>query len=885
MHRAIQARSKRRVNFDNWSGIRIPNAEEAKNKGMKTEGFGGKGSDWATLYQEKPKRWEPPNRPLTLEDMRIRKAVNAAADAALKADVPPEVIGMSAVRAEDVAKAAPEGVDKEAAAKGVMQGLINGAAAFQNEDGSYTVPHKAVERMAQGIQGDDERSLNESVLRRLWNLQFSQDSNIVHTLRRLGKEEVGWKIVNMREDFTQKEDGYDADHIPEQLAVFTKNGLDPHDDKTVGAVIDVVEGHAASADPRINKAAADQEEFMERMRQFLANKNVSVTLDSGEKFPYKQILKKPHIAHFINYDAKLTDPDTGVTKTLREVMGHSFGELQRLRYMEAYARQIGKPVEEARVWIQELERRMKGPRLGQVKGERSINVPFYYKDFDHLLRYVKQVSTAAAMEETFGGEMEKLKKEVGKVPNEKARKDILYSFKTMFEVPDWNTAFGNIVKKGQGFEALTKMPLSALKVPFHLVHASMGLKGRGTPILKAGLEWIKNPREFMREKYQLGVVGSRTENPWLLAGRYEKGLGKEVFKDTGFDMVYRWVRGITGESAKVYMEQNALGDLRKGGSRAEESRRILKRNFLIGDNAIDEAIRTGQWSEEDLAKAQRAFANKVTFSRNPGQMPSLARLSLANDSKTMNELAAGVRGTYALQTFSIKTYSFLRDALYDEVVVHHNLKPLTPFLLLYPVAGQLITGLTTGVKHGVNLASEQLRGKEHKRDSFDNWVQQFKNLKHHPVTGALMLWVDGACVAAAMERTKRVADIVLLMAEGHKNQADDMMKYWINDELEGDFGSIYTDMLYFAKAGVDEGRDLWKYASDHAKQLTATEKHIFGELEKLIPLTRDLPYVDDMKNQYIQPQPRRWPSINDNEDEPPSSKRKNKWAAPTPWDH
>jgi hypothetical protein len=68
------------------------------------------------IDQEKPRRWEPPNRPLTIEDIRIRRAVNAAADkAAANPQIPHEEITMTAVRAEEVAKVAPERVDKEAA--------------------------------------------------------------------------------------------------------------------------------------------------------------------------------------------------------------------------------------------------------------------------------------------------------------------------------------------------------------------------------------------------------------------------------------------------------------------------------------------------------------------------------------------------------------------------------------------------------------------------------------------------------------------------------------------------------------------------------------------------------------------------------------------------
>jgi hypothetical protein len=65
---------------------------------------------------EKPRRWEPPNRPLTIEDIRIRRAVNGAADAAEAADkarTSPQDVAMTAVEAGDVAIAMQEGIDKE----------------------------------------------------------------------------------------------------------------------------------------------------------------------------------------------------------------------------------------------------------------------------------------------------------------------------------------------------------------------------------------------------------------------------------------------------------------------------------------------------------------------------------------------------------------------------------------------------------------------------------------------------------------------------------------------------------------------------------------------------------------------------------------------------
>jgi hypothetical protein len=75
-------------------------------------------SKWANLpesHEEKPARWVAPNRPLTIEDIRIRRTMNAAADAADAAKSSSKDIAMTAVKAEAVATTTPEGTDKEAA--------------------------------------------------------------------------------------------------------------------------------------------------------------------------------------------------------------------------------------------------------------------------------------------------------------------------------------------------------------------------------------------------------------------------------------------------------------------------------------------------------------------------------------------------------------------------------------------------------------------------------------------------------------------------------------------------------------------------------------------------------------------------------------------------
>ena len=70
--------------------------------------------------------------------------MNAAADkAAANPQIPHEEITMTAVRAEEVAKAAPEGVDKEAAARDAVGGHLKGVGYVQDPlTGEWKTPEQ-----------------------------------------------------------------------------------------------------------------------------------------------------------------------------------------------------------------------------------------------------------------------------------------------------------------------------------------------------------------------------------------------------------------------------------------------------------------------------------------------------------------------------------------------------------------------------------------------------------------------------------------------------------------------------------------------------------------------------------------------------------------------
>jgi len=178
--------------------------------------------------------------------------------------------------------------------------------------------------------------------------------------------------------------------------------------------------------------------------------------------------------------------------------------------------------------------------------------------------------------------------------------------------------------------------------------------------------------------------------------------------------------------------------------------------MLIGDKAIDDAIANGKWDDDSLGRAERAFTDKIAYSENPNQMPKTARMSMAEGlTDAEKNFHAAARGMYMLQSFSIKTYSMLKENLYDEVVVHKNLKPLAPFLILYPLAGAALMAAKAGVTGGLHRAAEKVQGKAHTKDRWDTFMEEFKDSEKHPWLGSFKFYLDSLCTITGMERMKR----------------------------------------------------------------------------------------------------------------------------------
>ena len=677
----FQVRSKRKVNFDNWSAITVPSAENAKNKGMQVEmSGGGKGDDWTTLYQEKPKRWEPPNRPLTIEDLKIRRAINEAADKAAKnPQIPSGELQMTAPRAEFKAQNVPEEVDQEAAGRDAVVAHLKGIGYVQDpETGDW--------KSADAIEPGETPRESERPYTGALGLVSSQEQNLLYMDKKLKMPGVGRELVTKGRRYSAQIMRHTADLRAEFSEIMRDAGLNPHDDKVMRDIWDVVRNKRTVADPYINKAAMGVRKMMASIHQKGAEGQLAVITPDGRTIKWSDFSDDPsYMPAIADWDAKFSDGQN--TYTLREIMGETFDEQKARQLMEKKLRENKDSDwtgDSAYLAVKKI--RLKAPKQGNINFTNEVNFPFIKKNYWALDNYFKQFAKSMALEAEFGADLGKLNRLVSQIRNQQARTDVEGMFGYMFTPQNWDRDLGKIYNSMAFFESASKMTFSVTKVLFHAFNSPLVLGGKGMPLTKALIRAAIHPKEVMHNAYYIGTVVDGVDPSVLYLP--DTKLQHTAFKATGFEYVYNLGRGIAGESARVYLDQYALKMLKKGGTEGVEARRVLKNSFLMSDAAIDKAIEAGKWTDEDYKLGQVAFTNESLYSDNPLQMPGLARRRISGSGLGSQEryINMALRASYSLQSFSVKTYSMLREHLWDEVMTHHNLKPIAFLLVAAPAA-------------------------------------------------------------------------------------------------------------------------------------------------------------------------------------------------------
>jgi hypothetical protein len=365
-----------------------------------------------------------------------------------------------------------------------------------------------------------------------------------------------------------------------------------------------------------------------------------------------------------------------------------------------------------------------------------------------------------------------------------------------------------------------------------------------------------HPKETLENAAYAGAVAHQLNAADVIAEQDSQGGTHQIFKKTGFNAFYKLVRALASESSRVWMEQYAMHELTKGNK--EEARRMLRDVMLIGDKSIDDAIANGHFTPDDLKRGQTAFTNLTTWSNNPLQMPGWARLHMErNESTSSVALKRAVRLTYALQSFSLKATSLLREQLWDEVMIHGNFKPLAYALVAMPVVGQMLAGTSAGTAGAFHRMAEGVQGKkkaEHKEDRWDKWLKEQEDTFHNPDAVKFLRWyVDGLTLGVGWDRVRRYTDLALNMIEGERKgagrqDAKDARKksrgalnYLMDDEIEQFLGPAWSEILHLYTLGKQVGTIALGEHTKPAQKIKKIEEAGERYMNEVVPITKQIP--------------------------------------------
>ena len=808
----FSVRSKQRnVGIQDWSAIKFPSAEEAKHKGMKY-GEAVAGGDWSSLYQAKFDM-RPPDSP---ENARAKAEIDRLGNTVVSGKAaPPELqnleptelktaVGLSAATATTEVDL-PLDRDKTNVARQSMDSQLRSGKPF---------PY--------------------------YGLVLSQELGMENIARRAGKPEVGKNLKLMNRNYRADYDVARSSYWNLMEDSFKRNGIKTDDKKAVWTITRVLEGHETSADPKINAVAADLSDMMRMAHQDLSKAGVRVTA-GNKKIPYTDFAEDPtYFPHRIDWDHEVVDPITGEKYTLKETMKAKFDANIRKRIIASIPEL--RPYSYQQVYDYMNRHTPKAPVLSNIHRAREVNFPFVKRDYETLVGYFDQVAEATAQAKNFGPENEKLNHEIRKIDDINSIETLNSMFRSTLEPQNWNDITAKIYNAAVAYEATSKMTFSAFKVPFHLGLVPLGMEGRVLPLAKAIAHMAIHPREVMENAGYVGVLTRQLNAADIMFGERQASPVRQILKKELFEASYKMVRAISGESARVYLDQYAIKDLKRGGRGAENTRRLISETFLIGDGSIDEAIARGHFSPEDVGRAQTAFANLTTFNDDPLQMPQLARAEIAKgESLPMVGLKRAVRLTYALQSFSIKATSLLREKLYDEVVVHSNYRPLAYAILASPIIGQLLQGTGAGAKSVIHRGFEGLTGHKHEQDSWDKYLAEKKKTFFHPEAVDLLKFIiDGYTLGYGWDTVRTVCDPFLDLAGGNLKKAGTEFKYIGTDVVEHLIGTFYSDLFRTADEAARIGQ-IESGRRNPALKPQKVKKSVGKYIEGQVPALRQFP--------------------------------------------
>jgi len=401
----------------------------------------------------------------------------------------------------------------------------------------------------------------------------------------------------------------------------------------------------------------------------------------------------------------VVDPKTGIEHkfTLADLTNKEPGESKREGIINGMMQRHGLSRASVEDWLASKKRDV--PLVGHIERAREADLPFFRTDPDVVISYLEGAGELLARKKYFEQDGSKVKGLIAQIPAQKAREIVGGIMDSLLQRNPLQDESKAILRWTSNW-AVSKMVFSSLKALTHSIHAAPLTNTRA--YLKGVFAGLTDLKDVQRMAQLAGSIQEQTKVEMLAEyGVKKSGFGSNFLSKTGWQGIYKWGRVVSDATARIFMTDYALGKLMKN-PKDEVVRRQLRNNMQLDDSRIDAAIARRRWTEEDLAWGGKSMADKTMMTFDKTELPPGWRPR--SDDPASDFGGTILRAATILKGYQFKAHALMKDAMWDEAR-KGNFRPLIPFLLLYPVAGQTIwslTALATGnIKHFKQLMDDK----------------------------------------------------------------------------------------------------------------------------------------------------------------------------------
>jgi len=686
------------ASYTHLKDFEMPKAKDAKNKGMKYKGQGRR------LYQGPKEEGDPWQR----------AANDAWADLMKRTESLPAPAARAITANEGVIKTTAKEYGRQAMGSGepVQEAVNRKTRDMENEALIWLeslTKKDFSDRARIGISDlkDNGRAASHFLKSSIWMFGTSGDRAVEKIFSEAGMATEGAELKRRMIDYDLRSGNYRGEFGGMVAEIISDHRLKPAEHELATKII---EGKGHSDDPRINKAADAYRKFFSTVRKRLADAGLAVVAYEGGKrkeIPFSAIEDDPNYwPRMYDWNKKFVVQGEGGKQevtTLGDIMNMPKGSERRERLIEQVAKQRGVSKLQAEAFF---DKSSHGIRLaGNIERAREHDIPMYGRDRQAIERYVNEVAEKLASAEVHGQFRQKTDPLIDKLPTQRERDLVNHIVTADLKPARLHDSDRLLLRQVNRWLVISKMSLSALKLPFHLAKTSLSTNTRS--VARAIIQGITSPMEMKRNAVDSGTMVNYIKQAWLREyGMKSGGLDQKMLDFNGFTAMMNFSRVIAAGAGRIWFEKYAYPELVKNPKDAP-LRRKLADLYGFTDEQLDGIVAKGI-GPNDVKRVELGAANWTTGSGRPSELPPALRGTTGQP--VYDRLTTILRISQSLHGFMFKTANLVNRTVWQELY-NSDFKSPAPYQLIarfganFGIAGWALSELLH-LRHQMSGSSE-----------------------------------------------------------------------------------------------------------------------------------------------------------------------------------